>query len=69
MAIEANGNMMIELGINVKFCIKLRKTAAETLQMLRDVYGDSLCPGQDFLNDTRDLWRKDVEVDPRSGRH
>ena len=33
--------MTIEQRINIKFCVKLGKTAAETLKMLRDVYGHS----------------------------
>ena len=33
--------MTIEQRINIKFCVKLRKTATETLKMLRGVYGDS----------------------------
>ena len=33
--------MTIEQRINIKFCVKLGKTATETLKVLRDVYGDS----------------------------
>ena len=33
--------MTIEQRINIKFCVKLGKTATETLKMLRDVYGAS----------------------------
>ena len=33
--------MTIEQRINIKFCVKLRKIATETLKMLCDVYGDS----------------------------
>ena len=60
----------IEQRINTKFCVKLGKTATETLKMLRDVYGDS------SMSRTRVFeWhkrfvegREDVEDDPKSGR-
>jgi hypothetical protein len=29
-----------EQRVNIKFCVKLGKTATETLQLLRDAYGD-----------------------------
>ena len=62
--------MTIEQRINIKFCVKLGKTATETLKMLRDVYGDS------SMSRTRVFeWHKqfvegmeDVEDDPKSGR-
>ena len=62
--------MMIEQRINLKFGVKLGKTATETLKMLRDVYGDS------SMSRTRVFeWhkqfvegREDVEDDPKSGR-
>ena len=38
---EFNCKMIIGQRINIKFCVKLGKTATETLKMLRDVYGDS----------------------------
>ena len=67
---EFNCRMTIEQRINIKFCVKLRKTAAESLKMLCDVYGDS------SMSRTRVFeWhkrfvegRKDVEDDPKSGR-
>jgi hypothetical protein len=31
-----------EQRINIKFCVKLGKTATETLQLLRDAYGDEV---------------------------
>ena len=37
---EFNCRMTIEQRIDIKFCVKLGKTATETLKMLRDVYGD-----------------------------
>ena len=59
--------MTIEQRINIKFCVKLGKTAAETLKMLRDVYGDS------SMSRTRVFeWHKQFvegrEDDPKSGR-
>ena len=67
---EFNCRMTIEQKINIKFCVKLGKTATETLKMLRDVYRDS------SMSRTRVFeWnkrfvegRKDVEDDPKSGR-
>ena len=38
---EFNCRMTIEQRIYIKFCVKLGKTATETLKMLRDVYGNS----------------------------
>ena len=68
---EFNCRMTIAQRINNKFCVKLGKTATETLKMLRDVYGDS------SMSRTRVFeWhkrfvegREDVEDDPKSGRH
>ena len=62
--------MTSEQRINIKFCVKLGKTATETLKMLRDVYEDS------SMSRTRvSEWhkrfvegREDVEDDPKSGR-
>ena len=31
---------MLQHPANIKFCVKLGKTATETLQLLRDAYGD-----------------------------
>jgi hypothetical protein len=33
-------NVPFEQGVNINFCVKLGKTATETLQLLRDAYGD-----------------------------
>jgi len=33
-------DVRFEQGDNIKFCVKLGKTATETLQVLRDAYGD-----------------------------
>ena len=62
--------MMIEQRINIKFCVRLGKTATETLKMLCNVYGDSSMSRTRFFE-----WRKqfvegreDVEDDSKSGR-
>ena len=60
--------MTIEQRINIKFCVKLGKTAIETLKLLLDVYGDS------SMSRTRVFeWhkrfregREDMEDDPKS---
>ena len=65
-----NCKMTIEQRINFKFCVKLGKTATETLKMLRNVYGNS------SMFTTRVFeWhkqfvkgREDVEDDPKSRR-
>ena len=62
--------MSLEQRINIKFLVKLGKTAAETLSMLKDVYGDQT------MSRTRVYeWHKrftsgrdDVEDDPKPGR-
>jgi hypothetical protein len=33
-------NVQFERRVNIKFCVELGKTATETLQLLRDAYGD-----------------------------
>ena len=62
--------MTIEQRINIKFCVKLGKTATETLKMLRDVYGDSsMSRTRVFELHKRFVeGREDVEDDPKSGR-
>ena len=62
--------MTIEQRMNIKFCIKLGKTATRILKMLSDVYGDSSISRtrvfewhKRFVED-----REDVEDDPKSGR-
>ena len=36
-------DVQFEQRVNIKFCVKLGKTATETLQLLRDAYGESWC--------------------------
>ena len=33
-------DVRFEQRVNIKFCVKLDKTATETFQLLRDAYGD-----------------------------
>jgi hypothetical protein len=41
---------------NIKFCLKLGKTAGEEYQMMKSVYGsDCLSPSKTFR------WREDIE--------
>jgi hypothetical protein len=37
---QKNMDVLFEQRVNITFCVKLRKTATETLQLLRDSYGD-----------------------------
>ena len=62
--------MTIEQRINIKFCVKLGKTATETLNMLRDVYEDfSMSRTRVFKWHKRFVdGREDVEDDLKSGR-
>jgi hypothetical protein len=42
-------NVQFQQRVNIKFCVKLDKTATETLQLLRDAYGDeALSPARVF---------------------
>ena len=62
--------MTIEQRINIKFRVKLEKTATETLKMLRDVHGDSsIYRTRVFEWPKRSVeCREGVEDDPKSGR-
>ena len=61
---------IIKQRVNIKFCVKLKKTPAETLQMINEVYGE------DALSRTQVLqWHKnfregrdDVHDEQRAGR-
>jgi hypothetical protein len=35
-------DVRFEQRVNIKFCVRLGKTATETLQVLRDAYGDEV---------------------------
>jgi plasmid maintenance system killer protein len=37
-------DVRFEQRVNIKFCVKLGKTATKTLQLLRDAYGDEALP-------------------------
>jgi hypothetical protein len=59
-------NVEYEQRVNIEFCVKVGKTAAETLQLLRYAYGDkALSQEQVFEWHSRFL---SVEDDTRSGR-
>ena len=62
--------MTNEQRINIKFCVKLGKTATETLKMLRDVYGDSSMSSTGVFQWHKRFveGREDMEDDPKSGR-
>ena len=67
---EFNCKMTIEQRINIKFCVKLGKTATEALKMLREVYGDfSMSRTRVFKWHKRFAeGREDVEDNPKSER-
>jgi len=60
----------VEQRVNIKVCVKLGKTATETLQLLRDAYGDeALSRARVFGWHMRFvLGTVSVEDDTRSGR-
>jgi len=60
----------IEQRINIKFLVKLKKTATETLNLLREAYGeDALSKSRVFDWHKRfSEGREDVEDNERSGR-
>ena len=54
--------------INIKFCVRLGKTATETLKMLRDVYDFSMFRTGVFECHKQFVeGREDMEDDPKSG--
>jgi ribosomal protein L28 len=63
-------NVQFKQRVNIKFCVKLGKTATETLQLLRHAYGDeALSRARVFEWHKRFLsGRVSVEDDTRSGR-
>ena len=63
--------MTTEQRINVEFCVKLAKTAMETLMMLHEIYGDS-CMSIARVYQWHKRFvegREVVEDDPKIGRH
>jgi len=63
-------DVRVEQRVNVKFCVKLGKTATETLQLLHDAYGDEALSRARVFGWHRRfvLGRVSVEYDTRSGR-
>ena len=64
-------DVRFERRVNIKFCVKVGKTATETLQLHRDAYGDeALFRARVFGWHRRFvLGRVSVDDDTRSGRH
>ena len=61
----------MEQRINIKFCVKLQKTATETLAMLKMAYGEDNCMSRNRVFQWHRRFsegREDVHDDPRSGR-
>jgi len=63
-------DVRLEQRVNIKFCVKLGKTATETLQILRHAYGDEALSRARVFGWHRRfiLGRVSVEDDTRSGR-
>jgi len=63
-------NVQFEQRVNIKFCVKLGKTATETSQLLHDAYGDEALPRARVFEWHRRFvsGRVSVEDDTRSGR-
>ena len=63
-------DVRFEQRVNLKFCVKLGKTATETLQLLRDAYGDEALSRARVSGWHRRfiLGRVSMEDDTRSGR-
>jgi len=63
-------DVQFEQRVNIKFCVKLSKTVTETLQLLRDAYGDEALFRTRVFGWHRRfvLGRVSVEDDTRSGR-
>lgn len=59
-----------ELRANIKFCVKLKKTAVETFSLLRQAYGnDAICKATCYEWYTRfKNGRTSLDDDARSGR-
>jgi hypothetical protein len=63
-------DVRFEQRVNIKFCVKLGKTATETFQLLRDTYGDEALSQARVVGWHRRfvLGRVSVEDDTISGR-
>ncbi|XP_025415359.1 protein GVQW3-like [Sipha flava] len=63
-------DLKIEQRVNIKFLVKLKKTATESFRMLSEVYGEEcLCRAHVFEWYKRfSSGREDVEADDRPGR-
>ena len=63
-------DVKVEQRVNIKFCLKLGKTTTETLQLLRDAYGDEALSRARVFGWHRRfaLGRVSVVDDTRSGR-
>ena len=63
-------DVRVEQRFNIKFCVKLGKTATQTLQLLRDTYSDEALSWARVFGWHRRfiLGRVSVEDDTRSGR-
>jgi len=48
----------IEQRINIKFLVKLKKTATKSLNLLREAYGETSYEELVCLNETRDLQKE-----------
>jgi hypothetical protein len=65
-----NSNKNLEQQINIKFCVKIGKSASETLALLTVAYGEYAMKKSDVFELHRRLkeGREDVQDDPRSGQ-
>jgi hypothetical protein len=48
-------DVRLEQRVNIKFCVRLGKTTTETLQLLRDAYGDEV----DLPPNSAGGWRRE----------
>jgi len=60
----------VEQQINIKFCVKIVKSASETLALLTVAYGEIAMKKSSVFDWHRRFkgWREDVQDDPRSGQ-
>jgi len=64
------GDKKLEQRINIKFCVKIGKSASETLALLRVAYGEYAMKKSSVFEWRRRFkeGREDVQDDPRSGQ-